>query len=103
MKSILLVAGAGLATAVSAANVSWTGKAGDGQWGTAGNWSTGTVPTSADVALFAKAKLASGAVVKLGADRTRAGFTDAFARPEYSLWPLFSRVKNNIIYADCLG
>ena len=69
MKSILLVAGAGLATAVSAANVSWTGASGDGQWGTAGNWSTGTVPTSADVAVFAKAKLASGAVVKLGADQ----------------------------------
>ena len=69
MKSILLVAGAGLATAVSAANVSWTGAAGDGQWGTAGNWSTDTVPTSADVAVFAKATLPSGAVVKLGADQ----------------------------------
>src|SRR5689334_9082190 len=30
------------------AAVSWTGQAGDNLWTTAGNWSNGTVPTSAD-------------------------------------------------------
>jgi Ig domain of plant-specific actin-binding protein/Bacterial Ig-like domain len=38
----------------------WTGAAGDGLWQTAGNWSTGTVPSSSDVVC-----IASGTTVKV--------------------------------------
>lgn len=34
------------------ADVTWTGKSGDGQWSTPGNWSGNAVPTSKDTAVF---------------------------------------------------
>lgn len=43
---------------------SWTGAAGDGQWTTAGNWSTGDVPGAADTACITT----TGAAVQLAAD-----------------------------------
>ena len=36
----------------SAANITWDGGGGDANWNTALNWSTDTVPTSTDVAVF---------------------------------------------------
>ncbi|NLC93777.1 MAG: hypothetical protein GX677_10045, partial [Treponema sp.] len=35
-----------------AANITWTGGGGDGDWNNAANWSTNTVPTSTDVAII---------------------------------------------------
>ncbi len=54
-KQILLLAIAAAMAAVSplrAATDNWTGGAGDGKFGTAANWSAGTVPTASDVAEF---------------------------------------------------
>jgi len=53
MKRLLMTLLAALAAfAVSAADVVWTGAAGDGLWKTAGNWQGGKVPGSNGPALF---------------------------------------------------
>jgi RHS repeat-associated protein len=50
MVAVLLVFGVGAAGAdPPACTVTWTGGAGDGQWGSADNWSTDSVPSSTDV------------------------------------------------------
>ena len=40
-------------------NITWTNGAGDGKWGTPGNWSNGLVPTKTDTAVFGSTCTAS--------------------------------------------
>ena len=71
MKVLSVCAFAALAaSAVLGADVSWTGGAGDHKWSTGGNWSTGSRPGDADVAVFAKANLPSGSTVVIDQDET---------------------------------
>jgi len=64
---VLIVAAAGgkLAQAQSC-NVEWTGNAGDGQWSTAGNWSTHKVPGATSNVCILTANGTSGSVDALG-------------------------------------
>ncbi len=57
------------ALAAFAADVTWDNEAGDGQWGTAANWSNDAVPTAADNVTIPVAALPADAVIHLGADR----------------------------------
>lgn len=52
----------------SGCNVSWTGSAGDGAWQTAGNWSTGAVPTARQ-----RACIPTGATVHITGGTSEAG------------------------------
>lgn len=71
MKVLSVCAFAALAAlAALGADVSWTGGAGDNKWATGENWSTGSKPGEADVAVFAKAKLPSGSTVLIEQDET---------------------------------
>lgn len=54
---------------VCGADITWTNKAGDWQWGTAANWSS-TVPGPGDRALFTANTYATNGVIHLGANRT---------------------------------
>lgn len=53
------------------ANVTWNGAAGDGEWGTAGNWSANAVPATNDTAILPHV---GDGRIRLGADQTVGAF-----------------------------
>ena len=82
---IAFVLWAAMAVDVCGADVTWTNKVGDLNWGTAANWTNNVVPGTGDRAVFVGNTYASNSVIHLGADRTVRELRFASSAPQLTL------------------